>query len=244
MILLDTSAETIDRAAMYIYEKNIQQLTLQDRVIKFNELHSRYKNLNNGAIAKANQKLMTDILNILCYASQSKEFSDFYTFQNCKLALLAGNHDLLEQHLLSLIVRSNSQIKQKRAVDFGNQLEKYIKKSINPTLTELQINYAHDSRYNGQQFDIVLQKNDKHAIIEIAFQETTNSVLERKGKQAKNGLFEQIDKNGDRLIFVVDGAGYFKRTRALNDLITYSHLTCNVSQSGLNQLIQFLKEYF
>jgi hypothetical protein len=245
MIFLDTSAETLDRAAMYINEKGITGLTLNHKFIEFKKLGpSFYKNLNNEAIFKANNKLVSDLLNILAYASQSDEFSRFETFKKCNLALIVGNKESLQEHLRYLLLRSNTQIKQLRAVDFGHQLEIYIREFLDPIIKKLGLNYSPGNRYNGQQFDKVLEKAGKHVIIEIAFQETTNSTLERKGKQAKNGLFNQVDNNGDKLVYVVDGAGYFKRYKALSDIIEYSHLTCNVSHDGLKKLEAFLVNYY
>ena len=243
MIFLDTSAETLDRCAMYICIMKYEQLTLPEEVIKFNVLGEKFnRGLSNANIGKANDNLVRDLINILVFASESLEFGQFESFKKCNLAKLAGDNDKITKHLFFLPLNSSTQIKQLRAVDFGHQLELYIKKALNPLIDELGVTKT--SRYNDQSFDLVLKKGNRYVIIEIAFQETTNSTLERKGKQAKNGLYESINKNGDKLIYVIDGAGYFKRKRALEDLITYSHLACNVSESGLAKLRHFLENYF
>jgi len=247
MIILDTSAETLDRAAMYIYTNGITGLTVVDTIIPFKKLGPHfYKNLNNANIGTSDVDLASDIINLLCYASQSVEFGDFITFQKCNLISLVGSKEKLDSHLFLLPLNSNSQIKQLRAVDFGHQLEIYISKKLEPLMIRLNVKKALRNRYvvNDQQFDLVLEKDNRHAIIEIAFQETTNSTLERKGKQAKNGLFNLIDSNDDRLIYIVDGAGYFKRINALTDLVTNSHFSCNVSDSSLSELINYLEDYF
>ena len=133
----------------------------------------------------------------MAFASQSNEFNKFYTFKNCRLIEIAGNPKALSEHLMYMSLKGNPQIKQLRAVDFGYQLEsKYIEKFLKPITEQLNAVYTPGNRYHGQQFDKVIQKGDKHVIIEIAFQETTNSTLERKGKQAKNGLFKLVDDNG------------------------------------------------
>lgn len=84
----------------------------------------------------------------------------------------------------------------------------------------------------------------KWAVIEVAFQETTNSTMERKSKQAANGLFNLIDLNNHKLIYILDGAGYFRRNVATNTIINYSHLTSTVSDEGIQRVINYLKEYF
>lgn len=241
MILLDTSAETIDRAAMYIYEKELTQLTLEDKIIKFNKLGPDYsKNLSNRKIRRADKDLQKDILNILLYASQSKEFGKYETFKKCNLAEIVGDDKKLQDHLSFLALRSSAQIKQLRAVDLGNQHENYVKETIRHLIEKYGTS---DNRYNGQQFDLVLENGNKHAIVEIAFQETTNSTIERKAKQAKNGLFNSVDENNDRLIYIIDGAGVYKRKRALKDLITNSHLICNLSDAEMDKFRTYLEDY-
>lgn len=246
MILLDVSAESLDRASMFIYEKGYKGLTLSSgETVPFHSLGiEKYRDLKNENIAKAGPGLRRDLLNILTFAAISDEFGAFETFKNCNLCEICGDEGKLNEHLLYLSLKSNSQIKQLRAVDFGTQLQQSIRNYLSPHMKPLGVVYAPSSRYNGQSFDLVLQKGDKHMVIEVAFQETTNSTLERKGKQAKNGLFNSIDLNGDKLVYVVDGAGYFKRKKALTDLATNSHLICNVSSQGLSRLKDFMYDYF
>lgn len=245
MLLLDTSAETLDRASMFISHKSITGLTLYDKKVNFKVLGPSFtRQLSNKVISKADSELTYDLILLMTYSAESEEFKNYFTFNSCILSSLAGDEVMLNEHIKYLSLRNNSQIKQLKAVHFGHEMEIFIRKNLADTLSRLGVSYAHDNRYNGQQFDTVLQKNDKFAIIEIAFQETTNSTLERKGKQAKNGLYKMIDNNNDRLIFVVDGAGYFRRKKALEDMIEYSHFVCPVSEIGLNQLISFLEEYF
>src|SRR5262249_9457927 len=55
-------------------------------------------------------------------------------------------------------------------------------------------------------FDLVVSKNEKYVAIEISFQVTTNSVIERKSGQAQ-ARHEQIHARGHRIAYVLDGAG-------------------------------------
>ena len=65
----------------------------------------------------------------------------------------------------------------------------------------------------GKGFDLVYIVNNGRSkvyiAIEIAFQETSNSVIERKS--AIEALFKQFNKKGYKLYFVIDGAGCFSR---------------------------------
>ena len=88
-------------------------------------------------------------------------------------------------------------------------------------------------------FDIVVNKAEKYSAIEISFQETTNSTIERKAGQAKS-RFEQIDGLGHKIIYIIDGVGNFKRRSALNTIHEYSHLLLAFSDSELNRLQNFI----
>lgn len=103
----------------------------------------------------------------------------------------------------------------------------------------------HTDRQNNRPttFDIVVATGDKYAAIEISFQVTTNSVIERKAGQAKS-RFEQIENAGYKIAYVIDGAGTFQRVNALRTLCYYSHCTVAFSQSELDVLCEFLTDYF
>ncbi len=92
-------------------------------------------------------------------------------------------------------------------------------------------------------FDLVIGKDGKFAAIEISFQVTTNSVIERKAGQAKS-RFEQIEKAGHKLAYVIDGAGNFQRETAVRTLCHYSHCTVALSSSELDWLCEFLRRFF
>jgi hypothetical protein len=92
-------------------------------------------------------------------------------------------------------------------------------------------------------FDVVVAVGNKYAAIEVSFQVTTNSTIERKAGQARS-RFEQINRAGHRIAYVVDGAGNFQRENAIQTLCTHSHCTVAFSRSELDVLCQFLREYF
>jgi hypothetical protein len=91
-------------------------------------------------------------------------------------------------------------------------------------------------------FDIVVSKNEKYVAIEISFQVTTNSVIERKAGQAQS-RYNQIDRKDYKIAYVLDGAGNFQRETALHTLCSYSHCTIAFSRSELDVLCEFLRGY-
>lgn len=91
-------------------------------------------------------------------------------------------------------------------------------------------------------FDIVVSKGNLFAAIEVSFQVTTNSVIERKSGQARS-RFEQIDREGYKIAYVLDGAGNFERESALKTLCYYSHCTVTFSTPELDLLCTFIQKY-
>ncbi len=92
-------------------------------------------------------------------------------------------------------------------------------------------------------FDIVVTDREKYVAIEVSFQVTTNSTIERKAGQAQ-ARYEQADKAGHKIAYVLDGAGNFQRETALRTICSFSHCTVAFSRSELDVLCQFLREQF
>jgi hypothetical protein len=80
-----------------------------------------------------------------------------------------------------------------------------------------------------------------HIAIEVGFQVTTNSVIERKAGQAR-ARYEQVERAGHRIAYVLDGAGNFQRETALRTICSYSHCTVAFSRSELDTLCEFVRE--
>lgn len=92
-------------------------------------------------------------------------------------------------------------------------------------------------------FDIVVTDGSRYAAVEVSFQVTTNSTIERKSGQARN-RYEQIERAGHRIAYVLDGAGNFRRETALSVICAYSHCTVAFSRPELDVLCVFLRDYF
>lgn len=92
-------------------------------------------------------------------------------------------------------------------------------------------------------FDLVVQNKDKYVAVEVSFQVTTNSVIERKSGQAQ-ARYEQIHAQGYKIAYILDGAGNFERKSALRTLCMFSNCTVAFSQAELEILCGFIREYF
>ncbi|WP_205127463.1 DpnII family type II restriction endonuclease [Okeania sp. SIO1F9] len=105
-------------------------------------------------------------------------------------------------------------------------------------------NVTHTDETTGRltSFDIIVTKNQKYVAIEVSFQVTTNSVIERKGGEAK-ARYEQVETAGHKIAYVIDGAGNFERQSALQTICLHSHCTVAFSKNELSILCDFLRDY-
>ncbi len=106
-------------------------------------------------------------------------------------------------------------------------------------------NVTHTDITTGRMtsFDLIVTNGKKYVAIEVGFQVTTNSVIERKSGQAK-ARYDQAEKAGHKIVYVIDGAGNFQRETALRTICSYSHCTVAFSRDELNLLCKFLREQF
>jgi hypothetical protein len=89
-------------------------------------------------------------------------------------------------------------------------------------------------------FDIVaVSPSKKYFAIEVSYQVTTNSVIERKMGQALNRA-ALVHKAGHKIVYVIDGAGNFERQSALGTICKYSDCTVALTRKELEVLVEFL----
>jgi len=95
---------------------------------------------------------------------------------------------------------------------------------------------------NESKFDIVVKNKSKNKSfgIEISFQVTTNSTIERKAGQAPDRKV-RAEKLGHKVCHIIDGSGNFERKNAIKTIIQHSHLVVNMSDSGIVELSDFIK---
>jgi hypothetical protein len=129
----------------------------------------------------------------------------------------------------------------------GHACEQYVEKFLQSYLNsnfELAGHNIEGISHNDKNltnFDLVV-KNKKNGIcfaIEISFQVTTNSVIERKSGLAQSRK-EILNKNNHKVIYIIDGSGNFQRRNAISTILKFSDLTVNFSDEGLIELVRFI----
>lgn len=90
--------------------------------------------------------------------------------------------------------------------------------------------------------DLMIVKNGKKVAIEIAFQQTTNSVIERKATEAPQRR-QDLNSVNVASCFVIDGIGNFERRSALEKIAADCDLVVNFSDKHLERLASFCREW-
>ena len=128
----------------------------------------------------------------------------------------------------------------------GQLAQIYVKRYLEEKLPEWRINKDHlpDVSQNERttlSVDVVAKSpKGSYCAVEVSFQVTTNSTIERKAGQAQSRQ-ELLHSKGYKIAYVIDGAGNFARQSALKTICQYSDCTVSFRDSELDKLIEFLK---
>lgn len=205
---------------------------------------------NNADVA-----LCKDLIVLLTYGAAASEASTRAVLFKCTPYEYLGDEVKIEEYVRQNYIRVSRIIGGKTASDLGNVAQQYVVKYL---ANALGSNYCVKS--NGTipgvtqnegstltTFDVVAdRKNDngrhkKYVAIEVTFQETSNSTIERKGGQARD-RFEKIASSRNYIAYIIDGAGNFSRRSAITVLCENSHCTVAYTPEELELLVEFIKE--
>lgn len=200
-------------------------------------------------------QLCKDLIALLIYGSASTTPRSRAVLFKCSMYELLGNDSKVEEFVRQNYIRVSRIISGKTATDLGNVAQQYV---VSYLANALGANY--EVRSNGTvpnvtqndgatltNFDVVVDRRDdnsrhkKYVAIEVTFQETTNSTIERKGGQARD-RFEKITSTRNYIAYIIDGAGNFARRAAVRELCNNSHCTVAYTPEEFELLIEFIKE--
>lgn len=101
---------------------------------------------------------------------------------------------------------------------------------------------SHDGGETLTNFDVVVvSPSGKYFAVEVAFQETTNSVIERKAGQAL-ARRDMLHKAGHKMCYVIDGAGNLNfRRRAVSLIMNYSDCTAAFTEPEITRLARYFE---
>jgi hypothetical protein len=165
----------------------------------------------------------------------------------CEIGNLLGQTDALEKFAKERYINvsritggatanSLGQLAQKEAV-------KYLKNTLGKDFSVTSNGFIDLEGYEkkGMPFDVVVEKNGKKIGVEISFQVTTNSTIERKSGQAANRM-KLMHANGYKIAYILDGAGNFQRTSAISTICSNSDCTVAYSKDEFAVLSKWIRE--
>lgn len=190
-------------------------------------------------------ELKEDLIAMLLFASTSIDEGIADRLSQCEVGSMMGHKAALEGYTKQKYIwvsritggaKANSlgQIAQTYAVD-------YIRKELGGGYDVVRNGTIRSrSAERGMPFDIVVVRGGKKVGIEVTFQVTTNSTIERKAGQAvaRRSIMKE---SGNYIAYIVDGAGNFQRRSAISRICENSDCTVAYSDSEFDVLIEFIK---
>ena len=221
------------------------------------------KTLNNDKLGLSGSKLLAnqrlsdlhkDVITLLLVgnAAANEELASILT--KCEINQYLGQPDQLDRFIHQRYIWVSRITGGSQSNNLGQLAQQFVLTYLKDHVSVADITYASNGhlpgvRHSGDNdkrettFDLVLAKDDKYLAIEVSFQVTTNSVIERKAGQAQ-ARYKQIRAKGYRIAYVLDGAGNFQRGSALRTICAHSDCTVAFSQPELEVLCRFIRTYF
>jgi len=184
------------------------------------------------------------------YSDDNQEVAS--TLSKCEIGEYLGKPDELATFIKQRYIWVSRITGGATANNLGQIAQRFVAQYVSDNLGLANIEIKRSGRLPGvthtdtatgrlTSFDLVVTNGVKHVAIEVSFQVTTNSVIERKAGQAR-ARYEQINKASHKIAYVLDGAGNFQRETALRTICSHSHCTVAFSRSELDVLCEFLRE--
>ena len=191
--------------------------------------------------------LFRDIIVILLHGSTSTA-SNEAALASCEVGAMLGDKERLENYVKQRYISVSRITGGATANTLGQLAQTEIVDSLKAKLgDEYQVERngyipleGYDSAH-GMPFDVVVKKGDKTAGIEVSFQVTTNSTIERKAGQSPSRQ-QLMHDNGQCIAYVIDGAGNFQRRSAVQVICENSDCTVAYSESEFQVLADWIGE--
>jgi hypothetical protein len=191
--------------------------------------------------------LCRDMIMILMYAATSDK-AHLAALEKCEIGILLGDEAALTKYVRERYLNVSRITTGANTNSLGQIAQTYVFNILRDLLPEEfhilrngSITLRGYKKENGMPFDIVVEREGKKIGIEVSFQVTTNSVIERKSGQAA-ARQNLMHRNGHFIAYVMDGAGNFQRSSAVGTICRHSDSTVAYSKTELGVLAQFILE--
>ncbi len=201
-----------------------------------------------------NKPFCKDLIMLLIYGAASTSTRTAAVLYKCNAYEYLGQEELIKKYVRQNYIRVSRIVGGKEATDLGNVAQSYAVRYLSGHLGD-NYNVTNAGTIPGVKmdddkdvtFDIVIDRKDddgrfkKYVGVEVSFQETSNSTIERKAREAQ-ARFRNTQNKRCYVAYIIDGAGNFSRTSAVTDLCNNSHCNVAYTPSEFDLLIEFIKE--
>lgn len=200
--------------------------------------------------------LQRDAITLLLFGSaySDDDLEVASTLAKCEIGNHLGKPDSLAAFIKQRYIWVSRIIGGAKSNNLGQLAQKFVGQYLEDHLSLPEIKVQTNGRLPGvthtdlttgrlTSFDLVVTNGIKYVAVEVSFQVTTNSVIERKSGQAR-ARYEQIEAAGHKIAYVLDGSGNFERETALRTICAHSHCTVAFSRTELDVLCEYLTQYF
>ena len=167
--------------------------------------------------------------------------------EKCIIGSLIGRKPELDSFVRQRYIHVSRITGGATANAMGQLCQSYVKERLQHTLPAWGFSrhtipgISHNAGRTDMSFDLVAESPaGKCCAIEVSFQVTTNSVIERKGGQAA-ARRQLLHAAGHAIAYVIDGAGNFQRRSALAAICVNSDCTVSFKDEELDALAAYLK---
>lgn len=197
-------------------------------------------------IEKELDDLTSDMIALLLFASTS-DYADQAGLNTCEIGTLLGNENDLIKYVKQRYITVSRITGGATANSLGQlaqtEIVNFLENNLSDEYKIIRNGYIVIDGYDkkgGMPFDLVVKKGTKIVGIEVTFQVTTNSTIERKAGQAADRQL-LMHKNGYQIAYVIDGAGNFQRSSAISTICNHSDCTVAYTLTEFEVLANWIK---
>jgi len=189
--------------------------------------------------------LHRDAIMILLHGSTCVD-SEGGGLEKCELGTMLGKKQILEEYIKERYIvvsritggagsNAQGQIAEKIVVQFLRD-----RLSQDYKIGRGAVKLKGYPKASGMPFDIIVERGGNKVGIEISFQVTTNSVIERKAGLAEDRL-RYMNGENHFITYILDGAGNFERKSAAARICEFSDCTVAFSDEEFEVLATFIE---
>jgi hypothetical protein len=191
-------------------------------------------------------KLHIDVMMILLFGGNLLDAQIAEeTFPKCVIGNLLGDAAAIDEFIDQRYIWTSRITGGAEANSLGQKAQTYVvdklKELVGPTFEIVRNGKILLPNGTPMAFDVVVSKGSFQCGIEVSFQVTTNSTIERKGNEAES-RYRLVREAGKHVAYIIDGAGNFQRKSAVGKICANSDCTVAFTDAEIAVLAEFILE--